>query len=342
MLNVDSTTAFGIGQNNITVSITQSGGGMEPHSGMYAATNFPEEYGVPTTGTQIKNTQAGIFTAVFSEPVTDALVAFASVGQGGTPVTVIVLDENGSPKPFTPIWASGGETTYLNQINPTQYTQFVGEEGFNIIRIDGTMSSVTFNYTVSENYCTVCFGFVDQNTPTPTPTATPTATPTETPTETPTATPTATPTETPTETPTATPTETPTATPTATPTETPTETPTATPTETPTATPTPTPTEIVINLAIPSGRNSISGNGVTLSGTSGSSISFNQTSPIDNPLSFTDIRIYINNVYSYRITTYSEVITANKTFALTTNLGIVYTSSFGAGTNAGSYRRIDL
>jgi len=302
MLNVDSTTAFGIGQNNITVSITQSGGGMEPHSGMYAATNFPEEYGVPTTGTQIKNTQAGIFTAVFSEPVTDALVAFASVGQGGTPVTVIVLDENGSPKPFTPIWASGGETTYLNQINPTQYTQFVGEEGFNIIRIDGTMSSVTFNYTVSENYCTVCFGFVDQNTPTPTPTATPTATPTETPTETP----------------------------------------TATPTETPTATPTPTPTEIVINLAIPSGRNSISGNGVTLSGTSGSSISFNQTSPIDNPLSFTDIRIYINNVYSYRITTYSEVITANKTFALTTNLGIVYTSSFGAGTNAGSYRRIDL
>jgi hypothetical protein len=95
--------------------------------------------------------------------VTDALVAFASVGQGGTPVTVLVLDESSAPKPFTPIWSSGPETTYQNPVGATQYTQFTGEEGFNIIRIDGTMSSVTFNYTVSENYCTICFGFVDQN-----------------------------------------------------------------------------------------------------------------------------------------------------------------------------------
>ena len=163
MNSVLGSTASGIGQNNITIAINQSGGGMEPHTGMYAATNFPPEYGIPTGGLQIANTQAGVFSAVFSSPVTDALVAFASVGQVGTPVTVIVLDENGNPKPFTPIWSSGGETTYLAQISPTQYTQFVGEEGFNIIRIDGTMSSVTFNYTVSENYCTVCFGFVDQN-----------------------------------------------------------------------------------------------------------------------------------------------------------------------------------
>jgi hypothetical protein len=167
MLNVDSTTAFGIGQNNITVSITQTGGGMFSHAnGAVGATNFPAEYGVPTTGNQIGNTQAGVFTAVFSSPVTDALVAFASVGQSGTPVTVIVLDENGAPKPFTPILAASSSTTYLNPVGPGpefQYTQFVGEEGYNIIRIDGTMSSVTFNYTVSENYCTICFGFVDQN-----------------------------------------------------------------------------------------------------------------------------------------------------------------------------------
>jgi hypothetical protein len=59
-------------------------------------------------------------------------------------------------------------------------------------------------------------------------------------------------------------------------------------------------------------------------------------------LSFTDIRIYIGGVYSYRITTYSEVITANNTFVLITNIGNIYNSSFGAGTNAGSYRRIDF
>jgi hypothetical protein len=165
---VTSTTASGIGQNNITVAITQSGGGMFNHSGMFGSNLFPAEYGVPTGGNQIANTQAGVFTAVFSQPVTDALVAFASVGQAGTPVTVMVLDENLAPKPFTPVWKSDDpstQTTYLNQVSPTQYTQFVGEEGFNIIRIDGTMSSVTFNYTANEYYCTVCFGFVDQNVP---------------------------------------------------------------------------------------------------------------------------------------------------------------------------------
>ena len=167
MLSVDSTTASGIGQNNITVAITQTGGGMFSHAnGAVGATVFPAEYGVPTTGNQIGNTQAGVFTATFSSPVTDALVAFASVGQSGTAVQVQVRDENGAPKPFTPIWALDGATTYQNLVGPGpnfQYTQFTGEEGYNIIRIDGTMSSVTFNYTVSENYCTVCFGFVDQN-----------------------------------------------------------------------------------------------------------------------------------------------------------------------------------
>ena len=101
---VTATTASGIGQNNITVAITQSGGGMFNHPGMVGAEVFPAEYGVPTGGNQIANTQTGIFTAVFSQPVTDALVAFASVGQAGSAVPVFVLDEFGAPKPFTPIW----------------------------------------------------------------------------------------------------------------------------------------------------------------------------------------------------------------------------------------------
>jgi hypothetical protein len=168
MNSITESTASGIGQNNITISVTQTGGGMFLHNGAVGATLFPPEYGVPTGGNQIANTQPGVFTATFSSPVTDALVAFASVGQEGLQVPVMVLDENSNPKPFTPIWSSNGivpgtQTTYLNQVSPTQYTQFVGEEGFNIIRIDGTMSSVTFNYGSAEFYCTVCFGFVDQN-----------------------------------------------------------------------------------------------------------------------------------------------------------------------------------
>jgi len=162
--SVTNSTASGIGQNGITIAVTQSGGGMGiQSSGMYEGTRFPQEYNVPVSGTQIRNTKNGVFTATFSQPVTNPLVAFASVGNSITSVPVIVS------APFTPIWEL--DTTYQNLVNGTQYTQFTGIEGFNIIRIDGTVSSVSFNYTVTENYCTVCFGFVDQNTlPTPTPT----------------------------------------------------------------------------------------------------------------------------------------------------------------------------
>ena len=153
--NITSTTATGTGQNSIGITITQSAGGMETHSGMYSASTFPETYGVPFDGMQILNQEAGVFTAVFSQPVTNPLVAFASVGNGSLYVPVQVS------APFTPIW--GTSTTYQNPVNGTQYTQFTGNEGFNIIRIDGTVSTVTFTYTQSEYYCTVCFGFVDQN-----------------------------------------------------------------------------------------------------------------------------------------------------------------------------------
>jgi hypothetical protein len=156
MNSIGSTNASGVGQNGITISITQSGGGMAIENGMYSASTFPQEYGVPFTGNQIQNNNSGIFTAVFSQPVYNALVAFASVGNGNLGVPVIVS------VPFTPIW--GQATTYQNPVGTqSQYTQFTGTEGFNIIRIDGTASSVSFNYTVSESYSTICFGFVDQN-----------------------------------------------------------------------------------------------------------------------------------------------------------------------------------
>jgi len=156
MNSISSSTASGVGQNAITISITQSGGGMAIENGMYSASTFPEEYGVPLTGDQIQNNNSGTFTAVFSQPVYNALVAFASVGNPslGVPVVVSV--------PFTPIFSQA--TTYQYPVGTqSQYTQFTGTEGFNIIRIDGTASSVSFNYTVSETYSTICFGFVDQN-----------------------------------------------------------------------------------------------------------------------------------------------------------------------------------
>jgi gliding motility-associated-like protein len=155
--SVSSNAASGVGQNGITVSISHSRGGMVAHTGMYSPSTFPAEYSVPSTGTQIRNDNSGIFTATFSQPVRDPLVAFASVGNPSNPVPVIVS------APFTPIWsntANAGWNTTYNLANNT----FTGNEGFNIIRIDGLISSVSFNYTVAEVYSTIAFGFVDQNT----------------------------------------------------------------------------------------------------------------------------------------------------------------------------------
>lgn len=154
--SVSSSTASGIGQNGITFDVTQSGGGMGPHTGMYAANRFPPQYNIPQSAVTIMNSSQGVFTATFSQPVTNPLVAFASVGRPGIPVPVVVS------RPFTPIWTDaatpGWSTTYDLPNN-----SFTGEEGFNIIRLDGTFTTVSFNYTVAESYCTVAFGFEDQN-----------------------------------------------------------------------------------------------------------------------------------------------------------------------------------
>jgi len=86
-----------------------------------------------------------------------------------------------------------------------------------------------------------------------------------------------------------------------------------------------------------------SGEGVTIYGGVGTQLSFNKLSSISNPLAITEIRIYISNVYSYRITCYAEIVSANGSFRLTTNLGVQRASTFGAGSDTGlGYRRIDF
>lgn len=154
--DVTASSATGVGQNGITFNVTQTGGGMGPHAGMYLGSRFPATYNVPQTATTIKNTAAGVFTATFSQPVTNPLVAFASVGRPDLPVPVIVS------RPFTPIWTDNATPGWITTYNLPNNT-FTGSEGYNIIRIDGTFTSVSFNYTVAENYCTVAFGFEDQN-----------------------------------------------------------------------------------------------------------------------------------------------------------------------------------
>jgi hypothetical protein len=131
-----------------------------------------------------------------------------------------------------------------------------------------------------------------------------------------------------------------------TPTSTPTLTPTPTPTATVTSTPTPTTTPSAYSnygtyLNISSG-NYVSGGGVTVYGATGTKLYFNELSPINNPLNFTEIRLYVSNTYTYRMTVFTEIIAANLPFVLISNTGIVYQSSFGSGYDVGADKRIDL
>ena len=81
---------------------------------------------------------------------------------------------------------------------------------------------------------------------------------------------------------------------------------------------------------------------MTFSGVGGSTIYFDEVSPINNPIDFVEIRIYINNTYLYRITTYQEVIDNNGSFRIITQNADDYVSTFGSGADLVSYRRIDF
>ena len=155
MTSITPTTASGISQSGITINVTQSGGGMGTNSGMYQAGNFPAQYGVPSTGAIIQNTAAGNFQACFSQPVVDPHFSFASIGNPSTSVPII------TSQPYQVVWAGTG-MTYNSS------TQMTGTEGFTIIKVPGTHTCVSFNYTVSEYYSTIAFGFADQDCTAPT------------------------------------------------------------------------------------------------------------------------------------------------------------------------------
>ena len=155
MNNISASSATGVGQNGITVAISQSGAGMLNVNGMYEATQFPAQYNVPTTGATIANQFSGNFQACFSQPVVNPVVAFSSIGNPSTCVPIIVS------QPYSVVW-TGQNMTY------TSSTQMTGCEGKTIIRLDGTVTCVNFNYTASEYYSTIAFGFENQNCYSPT------------------------------------------------------------------------------------------------------------------------------------------------------------------------------
>lgn len=114
---------------------------------LFGYSNFPASYGVPNNNPTIRNIQVTTNTLTFSSPMTDPVLVFSSIGSSSIAVPIIFSN------PIEVIWASGGNTVTVN--SPTQIT---GIEGYVILRIPGVYNSISFNYTVAENWANFTFG----------------------------------------------------------------------------------------------------------------------------------------------------------------------------------------
>lgn len=153
--NVTPTLAQGNLPNGITVSATHSNGGLSTTPSMFSGGTFPVSYSVPIAATTIRNDLGGTFNFCFSQPVINPQIAFASIGQGGLPITI------NTSIPYQVVWAGTG-MTYPSS------TTLIGEEGFTIIRFPGVHTCITLDYIGDESYCNLAFGVMDaacQNQP---------------------------------------------------------------------------------------------------------------------------------------------------------------------------------
>lgn len=149
--NISDKTATGEITSNgktINVTVTQSNGGMLQTSGVFSGGIFPTNLNIPVNNSCIANSKAGTFTVTFSEPVSNPLFAFASVGNPGTTVSVV------TSQPFNIVWAGQG-------VNYASTTEFIGQEGYNLIQIPQVGTTFTFEYQTSEYYCNIVFGAKD-------------------------------------------------------------------------------------------------------------------------------------------------------------------------------------
>ncbi|WP_121461242.1 hypothetical protein [Chryseobacterium defluvii] len=141
----DNTVATGtINGIGYTYTSTQP---LQASASVYNYGVFPASYGVPNNNPTIRNIQATTNTLTFSSPMTDPILVFASIGSGAAYVPITFSN------PIEIIWSSGGNTLTVN--SPTQIT---GHEGYVILRIPGVHSSISFNYTVAENWANFTFG----------------------------------------------------------------------------------------------------------------------------------------------------------------------------------------
>ncbi|MDP1763203.1 MAG: HYR domain-containing protein, partial [Sediminibacterium sp.] len=111
---------------------------------LYAHYLFPVSYGVPDANPTIQNIYVTNNTITFASPMTNPVLVFASIGNSGNSVPITF----GAPI----------EIVWSQNVVSNSTTKITGTEGFAIVRMIGTFSSISFNYLAAENYCNFAFG----------------------------------------------------------------------------------------------------------------------------------------------------------------------------------------
>ncbi|MDP1810306.1 MAG: HYR domain-containing protein, partial [Sediminibacterium sp.] len=136
--NTASGTINGIGYTYTSSSpVTTTGN-------LYAHYLFPVSYGVPDANPTIQNIYVTNNIITFANPMTNPVLVFASIGNSGNSVPITF----GAPI----------EIVWSQNVVSNSTTKITGTEGFAIVRMIGTFSSISFNYLAAENYCNFAFG----------------------------------------------------------------------------------------------------------------------------------------------------------------------------------------
>lgn len=111
---------------------------------VYNIAKFPVSYGVPNLNPTIRNDLVTSNTLAFASPMTNPVLVFASIGNPGASVGITF------GAPVEVLWSEA-----VVQNTPTSIT---GREGYAIVRMTGTFSSISFNYTAAESWVNFAFG----------------------------------------------------------------------------------------------------------------------------------------------------------------------------------------
>ncbi|HEX6915128.1 MAG TPA: LamG-like jellyroll fold domain-containing protein, partial [Chitinophagaceae bacterium] len=110
---------------------------------VYAHSTFPVQYNIPNIKC-IRNIYSSSNTLTFSSPISNPVLVFASIGQGGVPVPIEFS------APIDILWSTN--------VVKNSATRMTGTEGYAVVRLNGIFSSISFDYLATENWVNFLFG----------------------------------------------------------------------------------------------------------------------------------------------------------------------------------------